>query len=286
MDKLKVIDFRLRPPMGDFKSSYFFNHDQMAKYQRQQRMEQSASAYELDMDKLLQEMEESGTVIGVAQANIDLHVSNDTIADIVNAYPKKFVGCIDLDWHDTKGALYDIDKYILNGPCAGITCEPAWLFNGEPMPFDDARLYPIFEKCQENDIFVIYPTGMGYDKLENGTPERLDKVAREFPEMTIVVSHAGWPWVNETCWIANKRPNVYLNPDQYIFNTPGMYDYVIAINNMAQDKMIYGSCYPFVSLQAGIDYTMNLGINDEAMPKYMYRNAAKVLKIDPDTLEL
>lgn len=285
MNNMKVIDFRLRPPYGDFKTSYFFDPKEMAKYQRQQRMEQSASAFELSMEKCLQEMDETGTVLGVAQANIDLHVSNETIAEIVEKYPKRFVGCIDLDFYDIKKSLYDIDKFIVNGPCSGITCEPAWLFNGIPMPFDDARIYPVFEKCQEEGIFVIYPTGMGYDKLENGAPERLDKVAREFPELTIIVSHAGWPWVNETCWIANKRPNVYLSPDQYIFNTPGMNDYVIATNNMLQDKMIYGSCYPFVSLKAGIDYTLGLGIKEEALQKYMFNNALKVLKLDPAQFE-
>lgn len=249
----------------------------MAKYHRQTRMHQPESAFELSMEKCLEEMDATGTKIGVAQANVDLHVSNETIRDIVTRWPDRFVGCIDLDVYDMQKSLRDIDQFIVDGPCSGITLETAWLFNSPPIPFDDKRLYPVFEKCQKNGIFVIYPTGMGYDKLANGSPCILDNVARDFPEMTIVVSHAGWPYVTESCWIANARPNVYLSPDQYIFNTPGYLDYVVAINNMLQDKMIYGSCYPLVSLQAGLEYTLGLGINDDALPKYMYGNAAKIL---------
>ena len=274
---MDIIDFRLRPPFGDFCSSYFFNKDVMAKYNKQTRMQQPASAFELSMEKCIEEMDATHTKIGVVQANIDLHVSNDTIRQIVMRWSDRFIGCIDLDVYDMQKSLNDIDQFIIDGPCSGITLETAWLFNSPPIPFDDKRLYPIFEKCQKNNIFVIYPTGMGYNKLSNGSPCILDNVASDFPEMTIIVSHAGWPYVTETCWIANGRKNVYLSPDQYIFNTPGYTDYVIAINNMLQDKMIYASCYPLVSLQASLNYTLNLELNEEALPKYMYDNAAKVL---------
>lgn len=281
---MKVIDFRLRPPFGDYVGSWFFNPSILEKYYLQRRMPQSASAREASMEKCLQEMDEAGIDLAVTAARKEAGVGNETLVELEKKWPRRFSGLIDVNLYDQADAFREIDEFIVNGPCMGLSWEPTMCVKNPPMPVNDRRLYPIYEKCQKIDAFLVYTTGIGFDTLENGNPARLDQVARDFPELRIIVSHAGWPYVTENCWIAHVRKNIYLAPDLYIFNTPGYQDYVTAINNMLQEKCLYASCYPLVSMQAGLDYTHTLGIKSGVLEKYVYHNAATILGLGKDSI--
>jgi predicted TIM-barrel fold metal-dependent hydrolase len=57
-----------------------------------------------------------------------------------------------------------------------------------------------------------------------GHPRHLDVVAADFPELTIIVSHGGYPWVLEAVLLAWKHPRVYLELAAHrpkYFATPG-----------------------------------------------------------------
>lgn len=87
--------------------------------------------------------------------------------------------------------------------------------------------------------------------------------------------------MTEICHVAYQRENVYLDIDYYGFTTnPGYQDYVIAANNVLQDKILFGSCYPGFGLdQAMAEYQKN-GIKEEVLPKVLYHNAAKLLGLE------
>ena len=78
-------------------------------------------------------------------------------------------------------------------------------------------------------------------------------------------------------WIALMRKNVYLMPDLYMYNTPGMADYAAAANTVIKDKIIYGSAYPIVSQKESVEKVMNSGIKAEYLPNVFYHNALKFL---------
>src|SRR5213079_3289461 len=43
-----------------------------------------------------------------------------------------------------------------------------------------------------------------------GHPEHLEQVAMDFPALTIIMSHGGYPWVLEAVLAVWKHPNLYL----------------------------------------------------------------------------
>jgi len=49
--------------------------------------------------------------------------------------------------------------------------------------------------------------GVSYDV---GHPRHVDKVLRSLPGLRIIIGHAGWPWVQESCIIALRHPTVAL----------------------------------------------------------------------------
>ncbi len=271
---LQAIDWRLRPPFKSFEKNYLYSVEIKGK----DNAPEAAKAF--DMDKMIEEMDAAGIAVGVVPMRFGM--DNGDIADLKKQYPGRFCGLAHIDPWDGAKALDDIDKYVGEGKADGIIMEPGQFFIRESMPADDKMLWPIYEKCEAENILVSLTFGGLYcDKLENYNPIYIDRVAKMFPNLKLVLSHGGWPYVTEICHVAYQRENVYLDIDYYGFTTnPGYQDYVIAANNVLQDKILFGSCYPGFSLQQAMDEFQKNGIKEEVLPKVLYHNAAKLLGLE------
>lgn len=282
----KIIDFRVRPPYHTFKSEWFFGGDVLKSFMHQSGRPVGESAKAMSMELFMQELDAchiSHAVItgrdgyGLAHAELS-GVKNQDVVDLVTAHPERFTGVIAAHCADVSATKEDIERFVVEGPCKGVAIEPA--FSKMPTRWDDERLYPIYEKCQEVGAFVIMTAGVQYDRLHEADPVGFDNVALDFPDLRIVISHGGWPYVVETIWVALRRNNVWLLPDFYMYESPGRNDFVYAINTMLRDKMMYASAYPLVSLETAVDCNTHCGIKEEVLPDFMYNNAAKFLGLE------
>ncbi|MFZ1923007.1 MAG: amidohydrolase family protein [Xanthobacteraceae bacterium] len=243
--------------------------------------EPAPSAREKSMPLLLQEMDRAGVTFGVVIGRNSGRygsISNDEVADIIKAYPGRFVGAASIDPTNRKAA----SEQIRNAAKAGfraINIEPGSY--SVPMMVDDRRLYPIYAQCEDAGLPVIIMAGgsAGPD-LSYTEPLHLDRVAADFASLKIVVSHGGWPWVHQILHIAFRRPNIYLSPDQYLANLCGMEDYIRAADGFLADRFLYASSYPFTPVDSYAAWFRSLPIQPEAMDKIMFRNAASLLRID------
>jgi predicted TIM-barrel fold metal-dependent hydrolase len=78
---------------------------------------------------------------------------------------------------------------------------------------DDKRYYPFFEKCVKLDIPLSIRASANWTTTrvsDLGHPRHFDAVACDFPQLKLILSHAGYPWVLEACLLAWKHPNLYL----------------------------------------------------------------------------
>ena len=150
----------------------------------------------------------------------------------------------------------------------------------EPMHANDKRIWPIYELCQKENIPVLLsfggfiPPALGYNE-----PYEIEEIAVAFPDLKLVVCHAGWPFVQEMIHVAFFRKNVYLVPDMYMVNCAGAQDYIAAANYMLQDKIILGSAYPILSMKENAEYVKS-HVRPEVWEKISYKNAANVLGLE------
>ena len=233
------------------------------------------------MELLLQEMDHAGVTVGVVIGRNSGRygsISNSEVAAIVDAYPGRFVGVASIDPAKRSAAREEVQSAVRGGFRA-LNIEPGAY--PVPMMVDDRRLYPVYAQCEDADLPVIIMAGgsAGPD-LSYTDPVHLDRMAADFPELKIVVSHGGWPWVHQVLHIAFRRPNVYLSPDQYLANMPGMDDYLRAAGGFLADRFLYASSYPFAPVDAYAAWFKTLSIQPEVMDKIMFRNAARLLRID------
>jgi predicted TIM-barrel fold metal-dependent hydrolase len=280
---MKIIDFRIRPPLKGFLGMVMYsNGPRRDRFTRQLGLEPAPSASGCSMPLLLEEMRAANVVHGVIPARCSDYfgsVSNEDVAAIVQEYPGRFSGIAAIDPTDRKAALAQIDTMLAAG-FVGATIEPG----AYPVPLyaDDRKLYPIYAYLEDRNIPVVIMTGgnAGPD-LSYSNPVQLDRVAADFPQLRIVVSHGNWPWVSEIVHVAFRRANVYVSPDMYLYNMPGMDDYLKAANGFLAERFIFATAYPLVPVKEYAEWFVRLPLKPESMERCVYRNAAELLGISP-----
>lgn len=280
---MKIIDFRVRPPLKGFLDMVMYsNGERRDRFTRQLGLEPAPSAVERSMPLLLQEMRAVEVVHGVITGRTSDFfgsVSNEDVAAIVQEYPGRFSAIAAIDPANRKAAIAQIDAALAQG-FVGVTIEPG----AYPVPIyaDDRKLYPIYAHLEDRNVPVVIMTGgnAGPD-LSYSNPIQLDRVAGDFPNLRIAVSHGNWPWVSEIIHVAFRRSNVYVSPDMYLYNMPGMDDYLRAANGFLADRFIFATAYPLVPLKAYTEWFVKLPLKPENMQKCVYQNAANFLGIAP-----
>lgn len=279
---MAIIDFRVRPPLKGFLGMVMYaSAARRDRITRQHGMEPAPSAQAQSMPLLLAEMDAAGVTLGVVlgrYSGLYGSVSNQDVAEIVRAYPGRFVGIGSVDPSDRGRAIAQIEEALALG-LKGINIEPG----AYPIPMyaNDPRLYPIYAYCEEKRVPVVVMAGgnAGPD-LSYTYPVHIDRVAADFPALRIAISHGGWPWVNEVLHIAFRRPNVYVSPDQYLCNMPGMNDYLSAANGFLAERFLYASSYPFISVAQYAEWFRRLPIRPEVMERLLFHNAREFLGLD------
>ncbi len=212
--------------------------------------------------------------------------SNDYIAGIVDRYPGRFIGFAAVDpWKGAKG-LAELDRAVNDLGLRGLKLHPVH----QAFYPNDRQFYPFYEKCSELGVPVLFHSGMaasgsgtpggGGLKLKYSAPiPGIDDVAADFPELTVIMAHPAWPWVEEQIAVALHKPNVYIDlsgwsprfiPERLIQEA----------NTRLREKVLFGSDYPYLPPDRWLSEWDGLDIRDEVRPKILLENARKVLKLD------
>ncbi|MBP5856521.1 amidohydrolase [Marivibrio halodurans] len=285
-----IIDMRLRPPIPAWTRGSVFRT--AMHYPRQMISFKGArSAWLEDLDLLFEEMDSAsiryGVLIGRASSGAGTlgGVDNAEIVEAVNRYSDRFLGFLGVDLDDIDKGLGEIRDYASVENIKGISIEPGSA--REPRWSDDASLDPIYEIALEYDLPVsISLSGLlsvlgGHD-ITWSSPVSIQRVAQKYPDLKIIVSHAAWPYAQEMVVVALACPNIYVSPDLYA-STKGMIcadTYVQGANMFLEDRTLFGTAYPVKDIQDSLRDFLDLGYRQDIVPKILYGNAAKLLKLD------
>lgn len=278
---MSIIDFRVRPPYGTYQN--FVNSisaESLGKYVFEYKGSLKTKAF----DDFIKELDDTGIEKVVLQGRhgMGLYVENQELFDLVDKDPDRFIAFPFFDPLEGQKALDEIDTLIINGKGKGAALEPGLPEAGKlGYKFDDPRVYPFYKKLEKNDIPILLTYSfLALEELDTDSPRQLDKVAKDFPNLKIVVAHAGWPWTLESIAIAFRRPNIFLSPDTYATRGPGAQDYITAAKTILKDKIIFGSSYSIIPIDQTVELIKNdWGLDEETLEKVLYKNAAKVLKL-------
>ncbi|HJD96599.1 amidohydrolase family protein [Mailhella massiliensis] len=288
---LKIIDMRCRPPFKAFLNEGYpfglFDKRAVHKmgYQLSGCPEYSKTLDTHSMEDFFREMDNSGVDIAVApyrsawgdrEVNHRDPIDNGELVEMVGKYPGKFIAVPGFSpvYHEFSDFKQQVDEYIVNGPLRGMAMEPiidrpAWLLS-------DDRAMAMFEVAQNHNIPVL----LTYSSMSIPQFESLRVAATTFPKLNFVLCHGGTPRVFEVIDLAFGLGNIYLSPDGNIVNTPWSQMYVDAGNYMLRDRVLFGSAFPFNTMEHAVDYYLHCGFREEILPDILYNNAARLFGLE------
>ncbi len=216
-----------------------------------------------------------GSVIwGFRSDLLQANVPNELIADFVAKAPKYRIGIAGID-PLADDANDQLDAAIDLG-LVGITVSPACQ-GFHPAHSSAMRIY---ERCQALSlpIFVamlhpLTPSAM----LEFGRPMLWDEVARSYPQLPIVLSHLGYPWVDEALLLLSKHDNMFADTSGLTRQPLQLYNALLdAMSLGVIPKLMFGSGFPYDTPAKAIEtmYRINshtLGTQSPTIPRSQLR---------------
>jgi predicted TIM-barrel fold metal-dependent hydrolase len=142
---------------------------------------------------------------------------------------------------------------------------------------DHADYYPYYALASELDVPIAMQAGAsgGMTPSECGRPIGVDRPALYFPDTRFVLSHTGWPWVDEAIAMARKFPNVFLGTGSY---PPRHWPDALVefARGAGRDKVVFGTNFPTVGHRQAIEQLPALGLDRSVTDALLGGNARRV----------
>lgn len=151
---------------------------------------------------------------------------------------------------------------------------------------DDPRYYPLWEEISALGVPVMIdvgmtgmgagiPGGMGA-KTRDAHPAAVDALAADFPKLTIIMAHPGYPWIDETTAVALHKGNVFWEMSGW---APKYLPDSLKrdIRGRLKDKVMFGSDYPSIPYERVFREWHEIGYSDAMLEKFFHGNAEEVL---------
>lgn len=210
-------------------------------------------------------------------------VRNEDVAQFCRDHGPRFIGFAGVDPHKGMEAVRELEFAVRELGLRGLNLQ---CFEHK-LRCNDAKMYPLYAKCIELNIPVNIHCSTNFSTatlMDYGRPIYLDEVMVHFPELRVVASPPGFPWVSELIAVAWRHVNVSIGlvamRHKYL-NVPNSgYEMLLQYgNSVLQDQIIYGSGYPMMPIERSLAEIDELPLKDSVRRKWMHDNAARLLGV-------
>ncbi|MEB2311824.1 MAG: amidohydrolase family protein [Sorangiineae bacterium] len=199
----------------------------------------------------------------------------ETIAKLTKEYPGRVYGLADYDPMHIRESLEKLDRDVSERGYRGVYIH----IYGYDIPLDHRKMYPLYARCEQLGLPVQMQVGHVLEAMpsEHGHPMVLDRIACDFPNLTLVGTHTGWPWVDEMLAVTTKWPNVYLNVSAWLprYFSPALTTFMKS--RTGAQKVIFGS--NGLSWERYLQQFDELELRPEALEAILSGNAKRVFKL-------
>lgn len=204
-------------------------------------------------------------------------ISNDEVASFVAQSDRRLRGVAGVDLSRPVDAVRELRRAVDELGFVALRVVP-WLWG---LPPTDRLYYPLYAACVE--LGVPFCTQVGHTgplrPSETGRPiPYIDQVALDFPELTIVCGHIGYPWTAEMVAVADKHVNVYIDTSAY---TARRYpnELVEYLRGRGRRKVLFGTNYPMITPSQALEHLEQLGLDEETCGLFLSGNARRLFAL-------
>ena len=158
----------------------------------------------------------------------------------------------------------------------------------------DERLLPLYARCQEIGMPIIFHTGflmVGFPGLlKQAHPLNVDDVASAFPALKIVMAHCGSPWIIDAAAVALRNKNVYTDVSGYFKEFSPITR--SAVDSFIQDlnewrsivgdfrRCLFATDWYLYSQKEYLGAVRQLPLSEEEKDLVFWKNASEVFGLD------
>jgi len=200
------------------------------------------------------------------------NVPDEDVQELVTAAPGRVYGLVGIDPFEGMAGVRRLEHWVGQG-FVGAHLHPY----GFGLPVNDRKFYPFYAKCSELGVPVVMQVGHSAERMPSamGRPILIDDIALDFPELSIVGAHTGWPWVEELVALAWKHPNVYIGTSAHHprYWDPALISFAAT---RGRGKVLFGTDWPVVDYPDARTAIDTMTMKDEAR-RLLLGDAAKKL---------
>jgi hypothetical protein len=225
--------------------------------------------------------------------------ANEALAPLLEKYADHLIGFGGLNLSEAPDTPAMVRELHAKG-FRGLKCiQPA-------RPYDDDAYMPLYESAAKLGMPILFHTGWlafrpGYrgpcvnDYMR---PVRLERIARYFPELTLIGAHLGTPWNEEAINLAINLPNVHFDISggsasaqwgslikRALAPFPGA-DFADPDQHIAlrlfREKLLFGTDNPPIErwVPRALDILDHLHIPEDARECFFWKTAARILRVN------
>jgi predicted TIM-barrel fold metal-dependent hydrolase len=261
-------------------------------YKREPRPEEFAAAthsLQMSEDEVISLIDQAGigrsliTGFDEYTSAHETFIPNELVADLAERHPDRFIPFAGVDLLRGMDAVRGLETLVTERGFRGLSLRPFMI----GLSADDRRYYPLYAKCVELGIPLSIHTSANWTTVavsDLGHPRHIDVVAADFPELRIIMSHAGYPWVLEAVLLAWKYPNVYLelaaHRPRYIAAPGSGWEPLLRFGpRTIREKVMFGTGWVLLGRPPGqvVQEFRELPVPEDVMDLCLYGNAERLL---------
>lgn len=256
-----------------------------------ERAYQGTVSLETSVEDYLQGCPPDSTAIlfGGKAALSGLWVDDALIAQAVATAPDRLLGFLSLD-PTQPGWEAELRQGHQELGLVGVKLMPMYAGFDPGAP----EFEPMWAYLETNRLVCLLHTGTTFvpqAPLEYARPGLLDPVAIRHPELRMVLAHLGHPYEPECIAVIRKHPYVYADISALHYRPWSLYQALLkAQEYLVWDKLLFGSDYPFTTVQDSIaglrslnDFAVGTALprlDDRQIERLIHRPALELLDLE------
>ena len=197
----------------------------------------------------------------------------EEVYEDAKADPDRILGLYGINPLRRMEGVHQLERAVTEYGFKGVHIHP----HGYDMPPDHAYYFPFYAKCAELGVPIVVSMGNTQDAMpiEPGRPAHLDKIALYFPELSVICTHTGWPYMSEAIALASKHPNFYIGTSAYApkYWTPELVKFIDA---HGRNKVMWGTDFPMITHERSLREVDQLGLREDSKQKLLRENALRI----------
>jgi uncharacterized protein len=189
---------------------------------------------------------EKFVIITMYFPRLGIRVPNEFVAETVAKYKGRAVGLAGIDPFE-QDAPKKLEHAVKELGLKGLKWSPVY---GAFDPWCP-EAWAIYATCDRLGVPILWHQSAAFAQFaahEYGNPTLLDRIARTFPKLRMIVAHIGQPWVEDCVVLLRKHPQIFADLSaRYHRKWQLHHAMMLAIEYKVTNQLLFGSDFPLRS---------------------------------------